>query len=166
MGYEPFAFSAKYQSFLGVTVRLFKTVAGLRCYLNRYRSGQPLSFGRVGVDHSVIGEPTAAGGSIGLVPTMGSLHVGHLSLIQKARQENQLVVVSVFVNPLQFGPTEDFQQYPRTLEQDQALCEQAGVDVIFAPSAGEMGVGSREPGLENREPEHKRFPLGTPRLSG
>jgi len=147
-------------------VRLFKTVAGLRCYLNRYRSGQPLSFDRAGVDHSVIGEPiSAAGVSIGLVPTMGSLHVGHLSLIQKARQENQLVVVSVFVNPLQFGPTEDFQQYPRMLEQDQALCEQAGVDVIFAPSAREMGVESRESGAEQRKPEHKRFPLGTPRIS-
>ncbi|XHX77594.1 MAG: bifunctional pantoate--beta-alanine ligase/(d)CMP kinase [Stenomitos frigidus ULC029] len=160
---EAFAFSTKYQSFLGVTVRLFKTVAGLRCYLNRYRSGQPLSF----VNRSVIGETLpAASVSIGLVPTMGSLHVGHLSLIQKARQENKLVVVSIFVNPLQFGPTEDFQQYPRTLEQDQTLCEQAGVDVIFAPSAGEMGVGSRESGIEKREPEHKRFPLETPRLSG
>jgi pantoate ligase/cytidylate kinase len=128
-------------------VRLFKTVAGLRCYLNRYRSGQPLSFDHIGVDHSVIGEPTAAGGSIGLVPTMGSLHAGHLSLINKARQENKLVVVSLFVNPLQFGPSEDFQQYPRTLEQDQALCEQARVDVIFAPGAKEMAVEGREPGV-------------------
>ena len=150
---EAFAFSAKHQSFLGVTVRLFKTVAGLRCYLNRYRSGQPLSFDRANLDRSVIGEAiSAADVSIGLVPTMGSLHVGHLSLIQKARQENQLVVVSIFVNPLQFGPTEDFQQYPRTLEQDQALCEQAGVDVIFAPSAREMGVGGQEPGSESGEP--------------
>ncbi len=148
-------------------MRLFKTVAGLRCYLNRYRSGQPLSFDRTGVDRVMTGDYVPeAEMSIGLVPTMGSLHVGHLSLIQKARQENQLVVVSVFVNPLQFGPTEDFQQYPRTLEQDQALCEQAGVDVIFAPSAGEMGVRSRESGVEKREPEHKRFSLGTPRLSG
>jgi pantoate ligase/cytidylate kinase len=121
-------------------VRLFKTVAGLRCYLDRYRSGQPL------FDRSATGEPDAAVASIGLVPTMGSLHVGHLSLIQKARRENQLVVVSIFVNPLQFGPTEDFHQYPRTLEQDRALCEQAGVDVIFAPSAEEMGVGERAEG--------------------
>lgn len=120
-------------------MRLFKTVAGLRCYLNRYRSGQPL------FDRSVTDEPgsTQAVGSIGLVPTMGSLHVGHLSLIHKARRENQLVVVSIFVNPLQFGPTEDFHQYPRMLEQDQTLCEQAGVDVIFAPSAGEMGINGQ-----------------------
>ncbi|XGV99704.1 MAG: bifunctional pantoate--beta-alanine ligase/(d)CMP kinase [Leptolyngbya sp. BL-A-14] len=121
-------------------MRLFKTVAGLRCYLDRYRSGQPL------FDCSATGDPdiTVGTGSIGLVPTMGSLHIGHLSLIQKARSENQLVVVSIFVNPLQFGPTEDFHQYPRSLEQDQALCEQAGVDVIFAPSAEAMGVGERE----------------------
>ena len=120
-------------------MRLFKTVAGLRCYLNRYRSGQAL------FDRSVIETPMpGAIGAIGLVPTMGSLHAGHLSLIQKARQENKLVVVSIFVNPLQFGPTEDFQQYPRMLEQDQALCEQAGVDVIFAPNVEAMGVGRQE----------------------
>jgi len=147
LGCEAFAFSTKHQSLLGVAVRLFKTVAGLRCYLNRCRSGQPL------FDRSATGTSasTEAAGSIGLVPTMGSLHAGHLSLIQKARRENQLIVVSIFVNPLQFAPTEDFQQYPRTLEQDQALCEQAGVDVIFAPSVGEMGVGSRESGVGSRE---------------
>lgn len=71
---------------------------------------------------------------------MGSLHQGHLSLIQRARRENALVVVSIFVNPLQFGPTEDFQAYPRTLESDRQLCEQAGVDVIFAPTAAELGI--------------------------
>jgi pantoate ligase/cytidylate kinase len=78
--------------------------------------------------------------AIGLVPTMGSLHPGHLSLIERARQENATVVVSIFVNPLQFGPKEDYQRYPRTLEQDCLLCEQAGVDVIFAPTPEEMGV--------------------------
>jgi pantoate ligase/cytidylate kinase len=71
---------------------------------------------------------------------MGALHAGHLSLIQRARRENKIVVVSIFVNPLQFGPQEDFSRYPRTLEDDQQLCEAAGVDVIFAPNPEEMGV--------------------------
>lgn len=69
---------------------------------------------------------------------MGALHAGHLSLIERARQENDLVVVSIFVNPLQFGPNEDFSQYPRPLEQDQEHCRQAGVDVIFAPTSAEL----------------------------
>jgi pantoate ligase/cytidylate kinase len=77
---------------------------------------------------------------IGFVPTMGALHAGHLSLIQRARRENKIVVVSIFVNPLQFGPHEDLQRYPRTLPADQALCEAAGVDALFVPSAAEMGA--------------------------
>ena len=76
---------------------------------------------------------------------MGALHAGHLSLIQKARQENDRVIVSIFVNPLQFAPHEDLQQYPRTLEQDQQLCQQAGVDAIFAPMPIEL-YGSPEQG--------------------
>jgi pantoate ligase/cytidylate kinase len=71
---------------------------------------------------------------------MGALHEGHLSLIQRARRENKLVVVSIFVNPLQFGPSEDLQRYPRTLEQDQSLCEAAGVDVMFIPTVEELGI--------------------------
>jgi pantoate--beta-alanine ligase len=78
------------------------------------------------------------GNAIGFVPTMGALHTGHGSLIQKARAECGYVVVSIFVNPTQFGPTEDFNKYPRTLDADAKLCESMGADCIFAPSAEEM----------------------------
>lgn len=76
--------------------------------------------------------------SIGLVPTMGYLHEGHASLIRRARKENDIVVVSDFVNPIQFGPKEDLNTYPRDLEADIKLCEEIGVDFIFAPEASEM----------------------------
>ena len=78
------------------------------------------------------------GKSIGLVPTMGFLHEGHASLIRKARAENDIVVVSDFINPIQFGPNEDLKTYPRDLESDSKLCENIGVDFIFAPEASEM----------------------------
>jgi len=76
--------------------------------------------------------------NIGFVPTMGYLHNGHMSLIKKARQENDIVVVSIFVNPLQFAPNEDFNTYPRDFEHDRNLCEQNGVDIIFYPSYEHM----------------------------
>lgn len=79
-----------------------------------------------------------AGQSIGLVPTMGYFHRGHLSLMERARRENDRVVVSLFVNPTQFGPGEDFERYPRDPDRDRALAEAAGVDAIFSPSPGEM----------------------------
>ncbi len=76
--------------------------------------------------------------SVGLVPTMGYLHEGHKSLIDKAVEQNDCVVVSVFVNPIQFGPTEDLATYPRDLEHDAAICEEAGADLIFHPQPEEM----------------------------
>ena len=78
------------------------------------------------------------GKSVGFVPTMGYLHEGHKSLIDAARRENDKVVVSIFVNPMQFGPTEDLDSYPRDLNRDAKLCEDAGVDIIFHPEADEM----------------------------
>ena len=75
---------------------------------------------------------------IGFVPTMGALHRGHLSLVERARREADVVVMSVFVNPLQFGPTEDFNRYPRPIEADARSAADAGVDILFTPSPGEM----------------------------
>jgi pantoate--beta-alanine ligase len=76
--------------------------------------------------------------SIGFVPTMGFLHEGHLTLLKRAREENDVVVLSIFVNPLQFGPTEDFSTYPRDFERDRSLAECEGVDFLFYPSVEEM----------------------------
>lgn len=103
-------------------MRLFTTIAGVRSHLNTH-----------GINRT-----------LGLVPTMGALHVGHVSLIKRAIAENELTIVSIFVNPLQFAPTEDLEKYPRQLSQDYQLCEKLGVDVIFAPTPATMGIASNQ----------------------
>ncbi|MHB1313954.1 MAG: pantoate--beta-alanine ligase [Christensenellales bacterium] len=76
--------------------------------------------------------------TVGFVPTMGYLHPGHISLIKRAKQENDRVAVSIYVNPLQFGPNEDYEKYPRNRTRDLALCKEAGADLVFAPTTAEM----------------------------
>src|SRR3954452_6494000 len=83
-------------------------------------------------------EQRAKLGRLALVPTMGALHAGHLSLIRRARQLAEHVAVSIFVNPTQFGPREDFTKYPRPIESDLAKCREAGVELVFNPSTDQM----------------------------
>lgn len=97
-----------------------------------------------------VGALKASGKTIGLVPTMGALHEGHLSLVEKARGENDAVVVSVFVNPTQFNNPDDLRTYPRTEDADRALLEKAGVDFVFIPSVEEVYP----------EPDTRVFALG------
>ena len=119
-------------------MRLLTSVAALRCYIAQQRclAANFLQPEEQSFEELTIWNQTA----IGLVPTMGALHEGHLSLIRRARQENRTTIVSIFVNPLQFGPNEDYQRYPRTLERDVQICRNIGVDAIFAPTPEEMGV--------------------------
>ncbi|SMQ82432.1 pantothenate synthetase [Bacillus sp. OV166] len=87
---------------------------------------------------SIINKHKLSEKSIGFVPTMGFLHEGHLTLLNKARQDNDIVVLSIFVNPLQFGPKEDYAEYPRDFDRDRALAESEMVDFLFHPSVEEM----------------------------
>jgi pantoate--beta-alanine ligase len=108
--------------------------------------------------------PRRAGRTIGLVPTMGALHEGHLSLIRRARGECDVVVVSLFVNPTQFGPGEDLSSYPRDEERDIALAAREGVDLVFAPSAEEVYPDG--PGTTVEVPEVASVLCGAPERRG
>lgn len=88
--------------------------------------------------HAAVREARRRGLTIGCVPTMGALHAGHVSLVQRARSENDFVVATIFVNPTQFGPTEDFSRYPRTLDADLEFCRAAGADLVFTPQVADM----------------------------
>ncbi len=90
---------------------------------------------------SLVKAARSGGGIIGLVPTMGALHIGHISLIEAAVKECDFVVVSIFVNPTQFGPGEDLEKYPRPFEDDLEICRKAGVDVVFAPTPEQIYQG-------------------------
>lgn len=86
----------------------------------------------------IVNDLRAEGKTIGFVPTMGALHKGHIELIKKARKENDVVIVSIFVNPLQFGPKEDYKKYPRPIKQDLKICKEQNVDFVFYPGVEEM----------------------------
>jgi len=117
-------------------MRVIDTIADLRSAVAGHREAA----GRGTVGGGVL----TVGGGVHLVPTMGNLHEGHLSLVQCARRRAGLVVASIFVNPLQFAPHEDFAAYPRTLERDCELLSGAGCDIVFAPSANEIYPSPQE----------------------
>jgi pantoate--beta-alanine ligase len=101
-------------------------------------ASRPVIERSIGSLRTRLAEARAGGQSVGLVPTMGFLHAGHRSLIEHARAENDVVVVSIFVNPLQFNPGEDFDDYPRDLDHDLAVCAAAGAGIVFTPAQEEM----------------------------
>jgi pantoate--beta-alanine ligase len=104
---------------------------------------------------SIARKAAFSGKRIGFVPTMGALHEGHLSLVREARRENDIVMVSIFVNPIQFGPNEDFNKYPRTIERDSVLLQSENVDYLFIPGAAEMYGGSFETYIDLKTlPQH------------
>jgi pantoate--beta-alanine ligase len=121
-------------------IEIVHTRGELQAAIARHLAGKHRRSLEVGAENVRV--RTAAGvPSLGLVPTMGALHAGHRALAEAAVADNDVVVASVFVNPLQFGDATDLERYPRTLEADAALLEEAGVDLVFAPSVEEMYPG-------------------------
>ena len=112
--------------FGAAVIRMLNTVSSMR------------SVGTISEMRHVVADARAKVQSIALVPTMGALHEGHLTLVDEAKRVADVVVMSVFVNPLQFGPSEDFERYPRTLEDDARLAEERGVDLLFTPTREDM----------------------------
>ena len=100
--------------------------------------GEPRAVTTIEEVRAAVAHARRAGRKIGFVPTMGALHEGHVSLMHAAKKAGTYVVVSIYVNPTQFGPKEDFKQYPRTMEMDRAACAKASVDLIFAPTDAEV----------------------------
>ena len=98
----------------------------------------PEAIGEIGALRARLSEERAKGASIGFVPTMGALHAGHAALLEKARRENDFVVASIFVNPLQFDRKEDLEKYPRTMEADLLLCDRCGTDLVFTPGQSDL----------------------------
>ncbi len=102
-----------------------------------------LIVGTIAGVRDAVAHARASGDTIGFVPTMGALHEGHLSLVERARRETDMVVMSIFVNPLQFAPTEDLARYPRPVADDECLAKESGVDVLFRPDVHEMYPDTR-----------------------